>query len=51
MNYVHQTPQYLFRADAQPELIEDLKGIAQNSEELFVHGKTKGLDLLASFSN
>lgn len=52
MNYVHQTPQYLFRADAQPDLIiEDLRGINQNSEELFVHGKTKGLDLLASFSN
>lgn len=52
MNYVQQTPQYLFRTDAQPDsIIEDLRAIDQNTEELFVHGKTKGLDLLASFSN
>lgn len=52
MNYVQQTPQYLFRTDAQPDsIIEDLRAIDQNTEELFLHGKTKGLDLLASFSN
>ena len=50
MNYVYNSPQYLFRADIQPNLSEDLNGIDQNSEELFIHGKTKGIDLLASFS-
>lgn len=50
MNYVYKSPQYLFRADIQPNLSEDLNGIDQNSEELFIHGKTKGIDLLASFS-
>lgn len=51
MNYIQQTPQYVFRADAQPDLIEDLRGIDQNSEELFVYGKTKGLSLLSTFSH
>lgn len=50
MNHVHKSPQYLFRADIQPDLIEDLTSMDQNAEELFIHGKTKGIHLLVSFS-
>lgn len=49
INYANNSPQYLFRTAIQPELVEDLRNTDPHATELFIHGKTKGLDLLASF--
>ncbi|MFC4712997.1 leucine-rich repeat domain-containing protein [Planococcus dechangensis] len=51
MKYLDKDPQYLFRIDARPAEIEDLNDIDQDSEEIWIYGKTKGIELLASFSN
>ncbi|WP_211654126.1 leucine-rich repeat domain-containing protein [Planococcus alpniumensis] len=51
MNYFDKDPQYLFRIDNRPVEIEDLNDIDQSSEEIVIYGKTKGIDLLASFSH
>lgn len=49
VDYANNSPQYLFRTAIQPELVEDLRNTDPHATELFIHGKTKGLDLLASF--
>lgn len=49
MDYENNRSQYLFRTAIQPELVEDLRNTDPHATELFIHGKTKGLDLLASF--
>lgn len=51
MKYLDKDPQYLFRIDARPAEIENLNDIDQDSEEIWIYGKTKGIELLASFSN
>ncbi|MBD7966597.1 leucine-rich repeat domain-containing protein [Paenibacillus gallinarum] len=43
-------PEYIFHIDVKPRLIEDLDKVDDFSTELFIHGKTKNIQKLKSFS-
>lgn len=44
-------PQYIFRVNEQPEFVNDLADVDENSTELLIRGKTKNIERLKSFSN
>lgn len=46
-----EDPDYIFRHDAQPEVVHDLADVDENATELLITGKTKNIERLNSFSN
>ncbi|WP_144680209.1 leucine-rich repeat domain-containing protein [Bacillus altitudinis] len=46
-----EDPEYIFRHDAQPEVVHDLADVDENATELLITGKTKNIERLNSFSN
>lgn len=46
-----EDPDYIFRHDAQPEVVHDLADVDENAIELLITGKTKNIERLNSFSN